>query len=287
MEARATVIIPTFGEALFAQWAVRSVQSQNVRDIEICVICDGSPRSMVTLLETMSQEDPRVKVLAFPKSPRTGEPYRDLVIRQTTGKIICYCSHDDLWLSNHVQVMETVLRKCPFAHSLDAVVNLPERMRAGKGLFERVCLKDLKKRNTVERMFAGSNYFGLTCGAHTRDSYFKLEEGWVTTPGKDVPTDLYMWCKFLAAFPHECRTVKKITALNFPAPPRKAWTEQERDDELKYCFERTQDPVFAAVISRSLLKREIHHYLRMVLPPVMARRLVRAFWKTLKCGFPR
>jgi|SRR5271157_1749191 len=104
--ARATVIIPTFGNAKFARWAVKSVQRQTVTDIEICIICDGSPENMVSFLNNMRKEDPRIKVFVFPKSPRTGEPYRDIVIKQTTGKIICYCSHDDLWLPDHVRTME-------------------------------------------------------------------------------------------------------------------------------------------------------------------------------------
>lgn len=284
MQARATVIVPTFGQALFAQWAVRSVQNQTVRDMEICVICDGSPESMVTFFRAMSREDPRVRVFAFPKSPRTGEPYRDLVIRQTTGRIICYCSHDDLWLPHHVRVMEDALKESRFAHSLDAIVNLPEEIRAGKGLLGRVCLKDLKNPDVVRGMLAGSNCFGLTYGAHTRDSYFRLEEGWATTPGKEVPTDLYMWCKFLAAFPHECGTVRKVTALNFPHPPRRAWPEQERNDELKHYSERIQDPAFVKMISRSLLKCRIDEYCRTVRPLRIGRRFVRGVRKILRYG---
>ncbi len=258
MEARATVIIPTFGQASFAQWAVKSVQNQKIKDIEICIICDGSPEPMVTFFRAMAQDDPRIKVFTFPKSPRTGEPYRDFVIKQTTGKIICYCSHDDLWLPSHLQEMEGALTKCRFAHSLHAAVNLPEKVKRKRRLFNRINIENLKDHNTVKNMFRGNNFFGLTYGAHTRDGYFKLKEGWVTTPGENVPTDLYMWCKFLAAFPHECKTVMKITALHFTRESRKAWSEQQRDDELKFYFERIQDPRFMKTISRSFLKSKIN-----------------------------
>ncbi len=261
MEVRATVIIPTFGQASFAQWAIKSVQTQTIPEMEICIICDGSPESMVTFLKKMAQEDPRIQVFSFPKSPRTGEPYRDFVIRQTTGKIICYCSHDDLWLPNHLQEMEDALQKCRFAHSLDAVVNPPEKVRAQQGLFERIYVDNIKDRRTARKMFAGDNCFGLTYGAHTRDSYFALREGWVTTPREDVPTDLYMWCKFLAAFPHECKTLMQVTALNFTYRCRKAWSEQQRDDELRYYYGRIQDPEFPKLVSRYLLRFRIRHFL--------------------------
>lgn len=253
MGARATVIIPTFGEASFARWAVKSVQSQTVRDIEICVVCDGSPEHMINFFKDMSREDSRITVYSYPKSPRTGEPYRDTVIKKTTGKIICYCAHDDLWLPNHVQEMEASLNTSSFTHSLHVNVNLPEEVEGKGSLFSLISFINIRKSYAQRKMMRGKNFFGLTYGAHTRDSYLKLKEGWVTTPKKDVATDLYMWCKYLAAFPDECQTVMKITALKFPFDFRKNWSQQQRDDELQYYFNRIQDPNFRNTISKYYL----------------------------------
>jgi glycosyltransferase involved in cell wall biosynthesis len=105
---RATVIIPTFGNAKFARWAVKSVQQQTVTDIEICIICDGSPENMVSFFENMGKEDPRIKVFVFPKSPRTGNLIS--IRNQTNHREITYCSHDDLWLPDHVRTMEKALK---------------------------------------------------------------------------------------------------------------------------------------------------------------------------------
>ena len=63
MVARATVIIPTFGQAEFAVWPIKSVQAQTVRDIEICIICDGSPENMV---DFMRREIPEYKICYSP-----------------------------------------------------------------------------------------------------------------------------------------------------------------------------------------------------------------------------
>ena len=268
MEARATVIIPTFGEAKFARWAIKSVQQQTVKDIEICIICDGSPENMVSLFRSMEQEDPRIKVFAYPKSPRTGEPYRDIAIKQTTGQIICYCSHDDLWLPNHIQVMEEALKKCCFTHSLHAFVNLSEAIKDENTLLGGIYWINLNPE-IIERMQSGENFFGLTYGAHTRKSYNELEEGWVTTPLKDFQTDLYMWCKFLTAFGERCKTTMKVTALNFEQIPRNDWSEQERDDELSLYFEKIQDPAFLRKIE------ELHFIFR----PTLIRKLDDLFKK--------
>ena len=257
MDARATVIIPTFGNATFARWAIKSVQQQTVNDIEICIICDGSPEHMISFFKNMEGEDPRLKVFVFPKSPRAGEPYRDIVIKQTTGRIICYCSHDDLWLPYHIQEIEQSLNICCFTHSLHAFVNSPEYIKNENSLFGSIYWINLENQKIVRKMQSGGNYFGLTFGAHTRESYNTLEEGWVTTPRKDIPTDLYMWCKFLSAYGNRCKTTKRVTALNFPKIIRKNWSEQERDDELALYFQKIQDPAFLRKIDKVCLRYHI------------------------------
>jgi glycosyltransferase involved in cell wall biosynthesis len=251
--ARATVIIPTFGNAIFTRWAIKSVQNQTVKDIEICIICDGSPDPMVSFFRDMGRDDPRIKVFVFPKSPRTGEPYRDIVIGQTTGKIICYCSHDDLWLPNHVQVIEKSLRNCCFTHTRHTDVNPAVSCEDTSDWLSHICWIDLNQK-IMDRMQNGENFFGLTFGAHTRDAYYQLPERWVTTPNKDLPTDLSMWCKFLSKFGDRCRTIGKITALCFPQIPRKEWSEQQRDKELREYFERIQTPGFLKGLHRQALK---------------------------------
>lgn len=243
MPARATVLIPTYGRARFARWAVASARRQSVADLEIGVICDGSPPEMVAFFEDMAREDPRIRVFVFPKSPRTGEPHRDLVLAQTAGRIVCYLSHDDLWLENHVAELEKSLLRCPFTHSLQAVVRTPAES-GGEATLKLVNREDLRRRRVERAMLDGNNFFGLSFAAHTREAYAALPEGWVTTPIPHMATDLYMWRKFLTAFPGQCRTVRKLTALNFPKPERLEWTEAQRDAELEQYFEKIQEPRF-------------------------------------------
>lgn len=251
MGARATAIIPTFGEASFARWAIASVQRQTVQDLEICVVCDGSPDETVGLFERMKEEDPRIKVVRFPKSPRTGEPHRDTVIRQTTGRVVCYCSHDDLWLPHHVETVERSLATAAFTHTIHTIVNTPEQIRDASALLGDALWVDLLDERVVLNMRGGTNFLGLTFGAHTREAYFELGERWVTTPRADLPTDLYMWGKFLAAHGGRCRTAPKITALNFRKIDRLSWTEQERDRELEDFYRKLADPTFLRRIERS------------------------------------
>lgn len=244
MRPTATVIIPTFGDARFARWAIRSIQDQTVKNIEICIVCDGSPDGTRSTFESLAKQDRRIKVFAFPKSPRTGEPHRDVVIGQTRGRIVCYCAHDDLWLPFHVEQIERTLRGSSFTNSFHAAVNVPEEIRDEDSLFKVVYRIELSDPEVRCLMLSGENRFGLTFGAHTRKAYYELHERWVTTPCADMPTDLYMWNKFLVAHPQRCRTTPRITALGFPRPFRQGWSEQRRDDELRHYYEKIQDPGF-------------------------------------------
>ncbi len=263
LRAKATVIIPTFGQAKFARWAIQSVQRQTVGNIEICVVCDGSPENMVAFFRNLRRTDKRIKVFTNKKSPRTGEPYRDIAIRRTRGKIVCYCSHDDLFLPNHVETMMESLETSPFTHSLHAIVNPPEKIENENGILRHVYFADITDENTRARIMAGHNLFGLTFGAHTRRSYKKLEEKWVTTPRPDIPTDLYMWSKFISAYGDSCKTINKITALSFPAVERTNRTEEQRDEELKTYSDRIEDPAFLEHLARLL---QLHRGLASKVP---------------------
>lgn len=236
------MIIPTFGSARFARWAIKSVQNQTIEDIEICIVCDGSPTPMVSFFENMGEEDPRIKVCVFPKSPRTGEPYRDIVIGQTTGTIICYCSHDDLWLPYHVQIMEESLKKSCFTHTFHALVTPSTKNEDRTDWLQYVAWINLHTEIL----------FGLTFAAHTRDCYYRLPERWVTTPDATA-TDVYMWRKFLSSFGEDCRTTVMVTALGFPKTHRKGWSEHQRNEELREYFERIQTPGFLRELHRQSL----------------------------------
>jgi hypothetical protein len=243
-QPRATVIIPTFGEARFAEWALKSVQRQTVRELEICVICDGSPAPMVEFLRGFATQDPRVKLFTYPKSPRNGEPYRDEVIRQTSGAIICYCAHDDLWLPDHVESLERTLSKHHFTNSTHASIDTSEESERTGDPFWVVHSGDLQDPASLARLRADDNFFGLTFGGHTREAYLQLAEGWVTTPIATLPTDLYMWKKFVQTFPQDLATTHKVTALGFPFPPRREWTENQRYQELEGFYQRIRDAAY-------------------------------------------
>jgi len=46
----------------------------------------------------------------------------------------------------------------------------------------------------------------------------------------------------------------EVTALNFPYPPRKNWSEQERYEELKRYFQKICEPEFLQSVERESLR---------------------------------
>ena len=257
---RATVIFPTYGFAPFAQWALRSVCNQSVKKIEIFIICDGSPPEMIALFNELANEDKRIRVYEFPKSDRTGEIYRDLLIKKVAkGRNIFYCSHDDLWLPDHIKEIEKSLARSNFAHSIHAMVNEFAEEFIEENIFRSlniIDLSDIKFRNRMLDDTVLENFFGLTFAAHPRKSYNGLPVGWTTTP-TGIWTDLYMWRKFLRKYGNSCVTCKIITALSFPASLRREWSEQDRSDELEFFHTKIQDPDFIQRI-RNLAKKSLN-----------------------------
>ena len=255
--ARATVIIPTYGHAPYALWALASAQAQTVREMEICVLCDGSPPEIVEMLQSVAAEDDRIMVLQFSKAPRTGEIHRARVIPKTTGRIICYLCHDDLWFPHHVETLERLLQTADFGHTLHIHAGLGSDL----GTVRSAILADIAHSTFRDMMLDTKlprNCFGLTYGAHTREAYFRLKEGWSVTPD-GIWTDLHMWRKFLSAPWCRCASYTGITALHFE---RSYWTELYSPDEFKRelgrCFARMADPAFLDDLLSQTLRQAVN-----------------------------
>ena len=253
MSAAATVIIPTYGQAPFLRQALASAQRQSVADLEICVICDGSPPEMAADIEEFAKGDERVRVFTFPKSPRTGEPHRHEVLGRTSAPAVCYLCHDDLWFPHHVATMIRSLERFDFVHTLHAETGLGTK-RFVPLSFQYADLQSEEYRRAMVDPQHPRNYFGLSCGAHTRKAYERLPEGWATTP-EGVWTDLHMWRKFIKAPWCRCGSYLTVTSLHFP---KMSWEHQlgpeEYARELQCYLPRLEEPGFLLDLNDAAMK---------------------------------
>ena len=126
---RASVLIPTHEHAATLPFAVKSVQSQGIDEIEILIVGDGVDGTLRAVIERLCADDARIRFFDLPKAPRHGEIHRDAVLRQARGRIVCYQCDDDLWLPGHLQDMEAALEAAVFAGSMHADVSPDGRVR--------------------------------------------------------------------------------------------------------------------------------------------------------------
>ena len=220
---RATVLTPTFNHGPLLLRSIGSAFAQTVQDIEIFVVGDGvdePTREVVRELE----RDERVRFFDHPKGPRRGEAYRHAVLRDhARGRIVCYLGDDDLWLPEHVEMMERLLEDADFAHAPFVMVHANGTVKTW--------VVDLAWPDHRRHAFSRLGFFPLSSQAHTMEMYRGLPYGWRTTP-EGIATDVYMAQQFLEQ--PDCRTVSgtRPTYVAFPDGFRGDWTLEQRAAEL-------------------------------------------------------
>jgi hypothetical protein len=242
----ATVIIPTHDHQDTLLHSIASAQAQTVRDIQIFVIGDGAPDRTREIVTGMASADARIRYFEFPKGPRCGEIHRAPVLSEARGRCVCYLCDDDLWMPTHVGRMCEALADADFAHCMG--LSVPEN---GEALV--VNGFDLGYPADRIRLTNGNFGFGLSCGAHTLESYRRLPRGWCTAPA-GLNTDVHMWRQFLEQ--PWCRAVSLPfqTVLKFSATGRKTWSVARRTAELAVWRERIGQPGFAEKLSAQTLR---------------------------------
>ena len=101
LNPRISVIIPSYNCEVFLKRAVRSVQNQDMLDLEIILVNDFSNKRTVNLIEELRKEDPRIKVINNEK--RKGQFYaRNIGALISKGEYIINLDSDDLYMDTDV-----------------------------------------------------------------------------------------------------------------------------------------------------------------------------------------
>jgi glycosyltransferase involved in cell wall biosynthesis len=204
----ATVLIPTFNNVRTLPYSLRSVQAQSFSDMEILVVGDGAPPSTRDLVHSFANSDSRIRFFEFPKGERRGEAHRAVVLAiQASGRIVCYCADDDLWLPFHLESMIKFLETVDFGHSWPVEVDEFGRLHGNGGdigdpIYRRIMCTTLDIN------------FGLTTIGHTMDAYRRLPGGWHPTP-PGIGTDHYMCRRFFAIDGLRFGTLHEPSTIHF------------------------------------------------------------------------
>lgn len=204
------VIIPTHSNAGTLGQALRSVEIQTHKNLEVQIIGDGSTVEVTAIAEEFMSRDSRFKYRNFKKSKRKGEEYRHAAILESNANLITYLQDDDLYMPNHIKysmneigTKDFINPKPVFVSRDDVIWCIPTNIS-----YESNRLWHLTGNNF-------QNSISLTGVMHTKDAYLELEEPWVSTPDNQPFTDLYMWRKFLSTKGLAFKTTAHSRVVNF------------------------------------------------------------------------
>jgi glycosyltransferase involved in cell wall biosynthesis len=95
--------LPTYNRPEVLGLAIESVLRQTVSDFELLVLGDGCTDHTADVVTAF--DDPRVHWLDLPKAPYYGYANINVGLRQARGEFCAYMAHDDLWLTDHLELL--------------------------------------------------------------------------------------------------------------------------------------------------------------------------------------
>lgn len=104
-----SIIIPVYNVEKYLQECLDSIIKQNLKEIEIICIDDGSTDSSPVILKEYAAQDPRIKIL---KQQNRGQgAARNLGIKKARGKYIGFVDSDDWVSKNYFEKLFTAAQK--------------------------------------------------------------------------------------------------------------------------------------------------------------------------------
>jgi glycosyltransferase involved in cell wall biosynthesis len=108
-----SVIMPVYNGGYLLERAVRSVQAQTYRHLEIVIVDDGSTDDSLQRARRLARDDDRIRVSSIRNSRAPGRP-RNHGIDQSTGEIVAFLDQDDWWFPNKLERQLAVFREAEY-----------------------------------------------------------------------------------------------------------------------------------------------------------------------------
>ncbi len=133
---RVSVVMPAYNAARYIREAIDSVLQQQVQDLELIVVDDGSTDETAEIAAEAATADPRVRIV---RQPNSGKPAiaRNRGIRESRGEIIAFLDADDVW---RPEKLETCLRVLDERPDVDLVFHDVEYLNEDGTSANRYCL---------------------------------------------------------------------------------------------------------------------------------------------------
>ena len=226
------VILPTHNHPESLDWSIKSVVNQTNQNFNLVVIGDGVGPKTREIIEKFRYHN-NIYFVDSPKTDRHGEEIRDLTIKKFKPKYVTYLCDDDLFLREHLEVMEKDILGFDFVHPQTVFVDADKQLKS----FFRT---NLKFPTSMHWHLNCANSISLTGATHTYASYISLPVGWTTTPINRA-TDHYMWEKFFLKKSLRFKSSKFSTTIKMP---QAIFNESERENSIKFWYKKTANKNF-------------------------------------------
>ena len=169
-----SVIIPVYNGAEFIDNAIESVLSQTNSDWELIVVNDGSKDATMRVLEKYADND---KIRIINQENAGVSVARNRGFEASTGEYIAFLDADDVWHSNHLEVMAELISGYPRA-GLYGTFTRTELVN-GEVIEKAEYFGDRKEAVFLEDFFAeyhrdkGAKMFTVITTCILRDAYIK------------------------------------------------------------------------------------------------------------------
>ncbi|WP_461211254.1 glycosyltransferase family 2 protein [Desulfocurvus sp. DL9XJH121] len=105
-----SIVVPVYNVAQYLQRCFESILTQSLKDIEVICVNDASTDNSLSILESYSATDRRVKIINFDKNQGAGAA-RNAGICTAKGKTICFIDPDDFIPEGSLEKKATLYTK--------------------------------------------------------------------------------------------------------------------------------------------------------------------------------
>ena len=103
-----SVVIPTHNRADLLPRAIKSVQAQTLKDLEILIVSDGSEDNTREVVETLAKDDNRIKFIEYYPA-KGGNIARNIGIENASGEYVAFLDDDDEFMPEKLEKQIAVM----------------------------------------------------------------------------------------------------------------------------------------------------------------------------------
>lgn len=119
-----SIIMPYFRKKKYVIYSVLSVLNQTLKNFELIIIYDNETSDELNFISKIKKLDKRIKIIINKKNLGAGES-RNVGIKNSRGKFICFLDADDIWKKNKLlfQINLMIKKKSHISHTTYEIRN--------------------------------------------------------------------------------------------------------------------------------------------------------------------